>query len=72
MGGTLLEGGAADVPDPAMEAMNAEEEVKDKAEREFNHFLAYPLAFIGAIFFGVGNFILAIVGYEEGIDTFFP
>ena len=34
--------------------------------------LAYPLALAGAIFFGVGNFILALVGYEEGIKTFYP
>ena len=73
MGGRDFEGG---VPDPAGDAMDAADDAKKDLEeaggRQFNHFIAYPLAFFGAIFFGVGNFILALIGYEEGIKTFYP
>ena len=48
------------------------EEAKEDAEPEYNHSIAYPCAIASAVFFGVGNFILILIGYEEGIKTFFP
>ena len=68
-----FEGGAADaVPDPAKDLMDIGDKAEDEANKVYNHSIAYPLALTGAIFFGVGNFILALVGYEEGIKTFYP
>jgi len=48
------------------------EEVQEGEEPEYNHWIAYPLAIISAILFGVGNFILILIGYEEGMKTFYP
>jgi len=48
------------------------EEAKENDEPEYNHSIAYPCAILSAVFFGIGNFILILIGYEEGIKTFFP
>ena len=61
---TLLEGGEMD--NKMMDPKEGEE------EEEFNHWIAYPLAILSAVFFGVGNFILILIGYEEGMKTFYP
>jgi hypothetical protein len=63
--GSLFEGGEAD-------KKKMEDEKKEDEEPEYNHSIAYPCAILSALFFGVGNFILIMVGYEEGIKTFFP
>ena len=64
--GSLFEGGEAD------KKMMEEEQKKEEEEDEYNHSIAYPCAIASAVFFGVGNFILILIGYEEGIKTFFP
>ena len=65
LGRTLFEGGEAD------KKKKGEEEPKEE-EDQYNHSIAYPCAITSAVFFGVGNFILILIGYEEGIKTFFP
>lgn len=40
--------------------------------QSYNHPLSYFLAFLGAIFFGLSNFILAFAGLSLGIKIFFP
>ena len=50
MGSAALEGGGIDSPAADLEGKAGEE-----GERVYNHFIAYPLALAGALFFGVGN-----------------
>merc|ERR1719329_1703399 len=52
--------------------MEEEKKSGEEPENEYNYWIAYPLSLLSAILFGVGNFILADVGYEEGIKTFYP
>jgi len=56
--------------------MMMDDEKKSEEDKEevnkYNYWIAYPLALTSAIFFGIGNFILADIGYEEGIKTFYP
>lgn len=51
---------------------DAEKKPEDAPEREYNHWIALPIALLAALIAGVGNFVLADIGYEEGIKTFYP
>lgn len=71
--GSKFEGGIADEIKPDMMMDDEKKSGEDKEEEnEYNHWIAYPLALTSAIFFGISNFILADIGYEEGIKTFYP
>lgn len=71
IGSGTLEGGE---PDMGMDMMmdDPEKKPEEAAEKEYNHWLAIPVALLAAIVAGVGNFVLADIGYEEGIKTFYP